>query len=238
MSTIAIDQGRLAETLREAAIVTEKELERGLSAPDHKEHERLSDKLMRLGILDEEMLFKVVAVQNGAPFVRLVPGLGDPALQDLLDKEWAKARGVLPLYRVHGELTLGVGHATELEHAWDVGSVRRGVAHEHHDLGRLVPPAHGPLQRADQGLVDALGHVPSAAGPHRQQRLLEPPRAPAEGQASGDPVLVDHEPQPVVLDEGAKDRGEHAQVLLGALDHGLHGARLIEAHHEVQAPPP
>jgi len=46
--------------------------------------------------------------------VKIIPGLGDPALQSLLDKDWARSHGVLPLYRVHGELTVAITDPTDV----------------------------------------------------------------------------------------------------------------------------
>lgn len=122
MSVIAIDQSRLADALRDAQLVSPAEVQRGLDAQPKDDHETLSERFVRLGILDEELLYHVVAQQNGVPFMKLVPGLGDAGLGDVLDKEWAAARGVLPLYRVHGELTCAVSDPTDI---FTVDSLRR-----------------------------------------------------------------------------------------------------------------
>ncbi len=114
MGVVGLEQRTLAETLRKASLIKEEELERGLKAPALSPAERLDDRLVRLGIVDDLVLFRALAHQNGLPFVTLVPGLGDPALSGLLDKDWARSHGVLPLYRVHGELTLAVADPTDV----------------------------------------------------------------------------------------------------------------------------
>ena len=113
MSFVGLEQTRLADTLRDHALVTEEELERGLKAPAESNHEKLSERLMRLGVVDEEILLKALAAQHELPFVRIVPGLGDSALADLLPRDWFRSHGVLPLYRVHGELTVAVSDPTD-----------------------------------------------------------------------------------------------------------------------------
>jgi type IV pilus assembly protein PilB len=114
MGVVGLEQRTLAETLRKASLVKEEELERGLKAPPLSPTERLDDRLVRLGIVDDLVLYRALAAQSGLPFVSLVPGLGDPALSGLLDKDWARSHGVLPLYRVHGELTVAITDPTDV----------------------------------------------------------------------------------------------------------------------------
>ncbi|MBM3984634.1 MAG: type II/IV secretion system protein [Planctomycetes bacterium] len=114
MGVVGLEQRTLAETLRQASLVEEEELERGLKAPPLSPTERLDDRLVRLGIVDDLVLYRALAAQNGLAFVSLVPGLGDPALSGLLDKDWARSHGVLPLYRVHGELTVAIADPTDV----------------------------------------------------------------------------------------------------------------------------
>jgi type IV pilus assembly protein PilB len=76
--------------------------------------ERLDERLVRLGVVDDETLLKALAHQNGLPYVSLISGLGDRALSTLLDRDWSRSHGVLPLYRVHGELTVAVADPTDV----------------------------------------------------------------------------------------------------------------------------
>ena len=114
MAIVGIEQRTLAETLRRASLVSPDELERGLKAPPLSPQERLDERLVRLGIADDEILLKALAHQNGLKFIRILPGLGDPALSTLLDKDWARSHGVLPLYRIHGELVAAVADPTDV----------------------------------------------------------------------------------------------------------------------------
>jgi type IV pilus assembly protein PilB len=114
MPIVGLEHRTLADTLRQAALVPQEELERGLRAPPLSATERLDERLVRLGIVDDEVLIKALAHQNGLPYVKLLPGLGDPSLSTLLDKDWARSHGVLPLYRVHGELTVGIADPTDV----------------------------------------------------------------------------------------------------------------------------
>ncbi len=117
MGVVGLEQRTLAEALRASGLVRDEELERGLKAPPLTPTERLDDRLVRLGIVDDAALYRALAHQNGLQFVKIVPGLGDPALATLLDKDWARSHGVLPLYRVHGELTVAITDPTGRVHA-------------------------------------------------------------------------------------------------------------------------
>ncbi len=114
MAIVGLEHRNLADTLRQAGLVAADELERGLKAPPMSPTERLDERLVRLGIVDDEVLLKALALQNGLTFVKLIPGLGDVSLSTLLDKDWARSHGVLPLYRVHGELTVAIADPTDV----------------------------------------------------------------------------------------------------------------------------
>ncbi|GJM22549.1 MAG: hypothetical protein DHS20C15_24640 [Planctomycetota bacterium] len=114
MTVIGLEHGQLEKTLRDSGLVSEKDLDAALEAEGANKNERLADKLIRMGIADEELLLRAVAIQNDLPFIKIIAGLGDPSLSDVLDKDWAKGHGVLPLYRVHGELTCAIADPTDL----------------------------------------------------------------------------------------------------------------------------
>ena len=122
MNVLGLDESRLAEILRGSDLVPVDELDRGLALPDSLSGERLSEKLLRSGVVDEDCLRRALAVQTGLPFVKMEPGLGDAAVAEIVDKDWARAHGVLPLYRVHGELTCAVADPTDL---FTVDALRR-----------------------------------------------------------------------------------------------------------------
>jgi type IV pilus assembly protein PilB len=114
MGVVGLEHRTLVETLREAQLVSEPELERALKAEPLSAAERLDERLVRLGVVDDETLLKALAHQNGLPYVSLISGLGDRALSTLLDRDWSRSHGVLPLYRVHGELTVAVADPTDV----------------------------------------------------------------------------------------------------------------------------
>ncbi|MFT7462790.1 MAG: type IV pilus assembly protein PilB [Pseudohongiellaceae bacterium] len=122
MTVLGLEESLLEQTLRDGKLVSEEELQRGVLAEQAAPNEDLSHKLLRLGVVDEKLLLRALARQNGLLFVELIPGLGDGAVTDLLDKDWAKAHAVLPLYRIHGELTCAVADPTDL---FTIDSLRR-----------------------------------------------------------------------------------------------------------------
>ncbi len=113
MSFVGLEQDSLVETLKQSGLVPAAELERGMKATPESTEEKLSERLVRLGIVDEMILLRALAHQAGLAFVRLIPGLGDPGLAELLDRDWARSHGVLPLYQVNGELTVAIADPTD-----------------------------------------------------------------------------------------------------------------------------
>jgi type IV pilus assembly protein PilB len=114
VNIVGLDEGRLEAVLRESGMVPADELDRGVASEEAFPAERLSQRLLRTGVVDEECLLRALAAQSGLPFVSITPGLGDPKVTEVVDKDWSKARGVLPLYQVHGELTCAVADPTDL----------------------------------------------------------------------------------------------------------------------------
>ena len=74
MSAVGLSHTQFERTLRESRLVSDEELQRGVDAPVATEHESLADRLVRLGIIDEETLRKVVAIQNGRSMVTAARG--------------------------------------------------------------------------------------------------------------------------------------------------------------------
>jgi len=114
VTLVGLEHRLLAKTLREADLITEEQLERGLNeAPAHP-GERLGERLVRLGFIDDDTLVRALALQHGLTFTHLLPGLGDPEVAKILDREWARGHGVLPLYRVHSQLTVAIADPTDV----------------------------------------------------------------------------------------------------------------------------
>ncbi|RKY21866.1 MAG: type II/IV secretion system protein [Planctomycetota bacterium] len=114
MNIVGLDEVRLEDTLRDCALVDADELGRGMQAGEAHEGERVSQRLLRTGVVDEDVLLRALAAQNDLPFVKVEPGLGDSHVLDVVDKDWARTHSVLPLYQVHGELTCAVADPTDL----------------------------------------------------------------------------------------------------------------------------
>jgi type IV pilus assembly protein PilB len=114
VNIVGLDEGRLEAVLRETGLVSVDELDRGVQSEQAFPGERLSQRLLRTGAVDEECLLRALAAQSGLPYVSITPGLGDTKVAEVVDKDWARARGVLPLYQVHGELTCAVADPSDL----------------------------------------------------------------------------------------------------------------------------
>jgi type IV pilus assembly protein PilB len=97
----------LGELLLEAGVVSEDVLREGL-AYQRNQGVRLEEALLRLGHLDETALTRVLAKQQGMPFVDLRKGHVADAILARVPSEVALAQGVLPLLEKGGKLVVAV----------------------------------------------------------------------------------------------------------------------------------
>ncbi|MCA9106213.1 MAG: Flp pilus assembly complex ATPase component TadA [Planctomycetales bacterium] len=103
----------LGEQLVGANLLSAEELEQALQIQSQN-GSRIGEVLLDLGLVSEEALLPFVADQFDVPPARLREGLIDPACIKLLSPEYQKARLVLPLFKVRGELTVAMSDPDDL----------------------------------------------------------------------------------------------------------------------------
>ncbi|MED5330233.1 MAG: GspE/PulE family protein [Planctomycetota bacterium] len=114
MTVVGLDLNRLPETLTETGLVEAGAVEKSLKATPAQPGEALDKQLLRTGVVDKETLLHALAVQKGLPFVRMMKGLGDPETLQIVDRDWARSHGALPLYRVGDTLTVAIADPTDV----------------------------------------------------------------------------------------------------------------------------
>ncbi|MCK4305106.1 MAG: Flp pilus assembly complex ATPase component TadA [Candidatus Eisenbacteria sp.] len=75
---------------------------------------RLGETLAEMGLVTEENIARVLAKQAGLPFTRLRKGLVDPRTVQIISREKAELYEALPLFCVHGMLTLAVSDPNKI----------------------------------------------------------------------------------------------------------------------------
>ncbi len=101
----AIRPVRLGEILLEMEAVTETQLESAASQQS-RTNKRMGNILVDQGIITDSMLLTALSRQLRIPYIALRAGLYESAATDLIPREVARRLEVLPMFKVHGTLTL------------------------------------------------------------------------------------------------------------------------------------
>ena len=95
MGDLLVNRGLLTVKQVEEAIVLQK-----------KSGKRLGQIIVSKGWIDEEVFLTALGEQLSIPYIVLRQGLFDPVVFEMLDKEVAQRLKVIPMFLVHGQLTL------------------------------------------------------------------------------------------------------------------------------------
>jgi len=99
----------LGQLLIDRGVLSSDELDRALEwQKDHGHQHLLGEVLQRLDLACEDDIVRALADSHGVPFVAHVAKTADPAVIDLLTREFIEEHRVLPLFLVRGVLTVAV----------------------------------------------------------------------------------------------------------------------------------
>ena len=107
MSATTPKRAFLGDLLIQKGYITPEEKEEALKV-QREGGRRLGEVLIEMGLVDEDDISRVLAEQAGLPYFRLRKGLVDPRIVDLFPREKAELDEVIPLFRVHGTLTVAL----------------------------------------------------------------------------------------------------------------------------------
>ncbi|MDE0888812.1 MAG: ATPase, T2SS/T4P/T4SS family [Phycisphaerales bacterium] len=114
-SAVVTPSAPLGEVLVESGRITRTQLETALSAQrDGGDHRLLGEVLVSLGFADEVSVAEGLATGCGLPFVREPARIADPAVVELLPRDFARQHRVLPLFLVRGTLTIAAAEPSNL----------------------------------------------------------------------------------------------------------------------------
>ena len=100
---------RLGDLLQEKGLITVEQIEKALAYQKDRGHQKLlGEVLIELEYVTEEQVMEALAEAYGIPFVHLDPSVTDPAVLDVLPREFQEQQCVMPLFLVNGNLTLAV----------------------------------------------------------------------------------------------------------------------------------
>ena len=103
--TVPVGPIRLGDLLVKKGLLTEKKVEEAISL-QKKSGKRLGQIIVSKGWVDEEVFLKTLGEQLSIPYVVMRQGLLDSVIFEKLDVSVCQRLKVIPMFLVHGELTL------------------------------------------------------------------------------------------------------------------------------------
>ncbi len=137
---------RLGDILVARGLIDEARIEEALELQKTVD-KRLAQILIDKGWVSEQEVLKALADQLAVAYVRVRPGLFDPAVIKLLDRSSARRLKVLPLFKVRGEVTLAttqpqaIPSLREVEEA--IGGKVRPVLARQEDILKIIDESSG-----------------------------------------------------------------------------------------------
>jgi len=110
MSQIAVEnKTQLGQLLLERNIVTAEQIDQALAEQKEKGHRKLlGELLVEMGYCTENQIASALAKAYGVPYAQVGPKICDPKALEKLPRDFLEEHVVLPLFEVHGVLTVAV----------------------------------------------------------------------------------------------------------------------------------
>lgn len=116
MSHLAVENRlQLGQVLQARGIVTAEQLERVLADQNEQGHRKLlGELLVEMGYCSENQIAEALAEAYGVPYAQVSPKVCDPAVVELLPRDFLLEHKVLPLFKVKDTLTVAVSEPTNV----------------------------------------------------------------------------------------------------------------------------
>jgi type IV pilus assembly protein PilB len=124
MATTAVQKKlQLGQVLQDRGVITEEQILQALEEQQKTGHSKLlGEVFVELGFSTENQVASALAEAYGVPYVQLSPKICDPAVVEVLPREFLDEHVILPLFKVHDVLTVAVSEPSnvflidEIEH--------------------------------------------------------------------------------------------------------------------------
>ncbi|RKY08000.1 MAG: type II/IV secretion system protein, partial [Planctomycetota bacterium] len=116
MSEIATEQKlQLGQVLLDRKIVTEEQVQRALKRQKEGTHHKLLGELfIEMGYCSENQIASALAHAYGVPYAQITPKICDPAVVEILPRNFLEEHSVLPLFKVYDSLTIAVSEPSNV----------------------------------------------------------------------------------------------------------------------------
>jgi len=106
---------QIGQILLERQIVTPEQIEDALSVQNQQGHRKLlGEVLVELGYCTENQIASALAEIYGLPYAQITPKICDPAIVEVLPREFLEEHVVLPLFKVRDVLTVAVSEPSNV----------------------------------------------------------------------------------------------------------------------------
>lgn len=134
---------RVGDLLVSRGLVTPEQIDKALAYQKDRGHQALlGEVLIELKYVTEAQVMEALAEAYGVPFVHLEAKVCDPAVADILPREFQDQQCAIPLFLVNGKLTLAVSEPANVFIAEEVqrltGHTVQLVAATAHDIQNMI----------------------------------------------------------------------------------------------------
>jgi type IV pilus assembly protein PilB len=106
---------QVGQVLLAKGLITKEQIECAITEQQQREHRQLlGEVLVELGMVTEDQVVEALAEAYGVPYARLSPRLADPKVIDLVPRDLLEKHSVLPLFKVHGVLTVALSEPSNV----------------------------------------------------------------------------------------------------------------------------
>jgi type IV pilus assembly protein PilB len=106
---------QLGQLLLENDLVTAEQIHDALEHQRIQGHRKLlGETLVEMNLVTEDQVTEVLAEAYGVPYAKIAPRIADPKVVETLPREFIEKHGVMPLFLVHGKLTVAVPEPANL----------------------------------------------------------------------------------------------------------------------------
>ena len=105
----------LGQLLVSRGVVTQEQIDHALEHQQHSGHSKLlGELLVELGYCTDNQICSALAETYGVPYAPISPKLCDPAVIELLPRDFLEEHVVLPLFKVHDTLTVALSEPSNV----------------------------------------------------------------------------------------------------------------------------
>ncbi|HPD45675.1 MAG TPA: ATPase, T2SS/T4P/T4SS family [Anaerohalosphaeraceae bacterium] len=106
---------QLGQVLLDRGIVTEEQIQQALERQQQQGHQKLlGELLVDMGYCSENQIASALAHAYGVPYAQVTPKICDPAVVEILPRDFLEEHAVLPLFKVYDALTVAVSEPSNV----------------------------------------------------------------------------------------------------------------------------